>query len=965
MQALHRSAQRTAQQICAAAASSNCGAEALNGCRMVKREAQAGACEARDRTNSGRSVFRPLEGREKEIALIDRLIQRIDRGGATLVITGEPGIGKSALLEEARRRAIERNIATLIMTGAFAEVHLPFAALEHGLRPLMGRITALVPRQQSALQSAFGVHDDIENPDIFLVAAATLSLLTEGAKREPILVVADDAQWFDQATCDVLAYISRRLSTKPIILLVAMRDCSNRPFGDASVLRHRLSRLDAAAAERLLDVHAQGISAELRNRILKEASGNPLALLELSRAELAAEARNAPWLRLTERLERAFSGCLSDLPEATRTLLFVAAENDRTSLHEILQAGGAVMNEPVEIDALAPAIAAKLIEVEGNDVQFRHPLTRSAMHQVADPALRQKIHAAYAAILRDQPDRRLWHRSVSTIGPDDELANEHDRMAERAVRRGALITAIEVLENAARLSSTVRARCRRLLRAAELASDLGRAELLERLIGRVDIEEMDRLAAVRIGWCRELGKPPTVGDPSKVSVLTGLAIQAYAAGAEDLGRNLLWRAAQRCRWSDASDELRTRVLEAAERLKIPKTDPRLISIYAYTEPVRRGSGVVRELQKFFEGGACDPSSARVLGSACNVVGAFDLSVRFLADSNGALRAQGRLGDLARMLFAQGWAEMEIGDWTGAMREAEESIRVAEVTNETLWTAAATILKAKLAGMQGNLEQAEAYAAQAERLIVPIGATFLWVFLRIARGISAIGAGEHGRAYEHLRRVFVRADLTVPTGLEFFGLADFVEAAVLSGNGEAAHSVLNEIDRISAPRPVPWVETMLLYGKALLARPEDSEQFFLRGLGPTAKTWPFLRGRLLLAYGGLLRRQRRPTDARAPLREAGEIFDALGAVPWSDRARRELRASGEAGRHRIGRTSKTFTPQELHIAQLAAEGLSNKEIGAKLCLSHRTIGYHLRGIFSKLGITSRSELRGTLVDPGPS
>lgn len=929
---------------------------------MARRGKKADLRLRKRRTSSVRSAFNVLQGREQDIALIGRLIERIDRGGSTLVITGEAGIGKSALLEVARHQASEHGVSVLSMTGVLAEVHLPFAALEQALRPLMKRVAGLVPRQRSALLAAFGMHDDAGAPDMFLVALATLSLLAESAMRKPILLVADDAQWLDQATYDVLSFISRRLSADPVVLIVAMRDGFNRSFGDASTLRHRLSELGDADAGRLLDLHAPGLSADLRSRFLKEASGNPLALVELPRGERSAEAGDTPWLPLTERLEHAFSSRLPDLPMATQTLLFVAAENDETSIHEVLQAGEAVSGERLGIDALAPAIAAKLVEIDGKEMRFRHPLVRSAMHQAADLAMRQRIHAALAAIIHDQLDRQLWHRAAATIGPDEELAGEYDRMAARAVRRGAVAMAIEVLENAARLSSTARTRSDRLLRAAELAADLGKPELLERLLRQVDIEESDQLAPVRIGWCREISQPPAIDDPAKVPVLIGFAAQADAAGARDLASNFLWRAAQRCWWSNASDELRTRVLVAAEGLKLPETDPRLIAIHAYVEPLRRGYDVQGKLQKLFERGNSDPAVARILGSTANVVGAFDLSVGFLADSSAALRAQGRLSDLARVLFAQGWAEMEVGDWTGAMREAEESVRFAEETNVTLWITAATVLKAKLAGIQGNLEQSEAYAAQAERLILSTGASFLRVLLQIARGISAIGAGQHWQAYAHLRRMFAPADPAFNSGLEFFGLADFVEAAVFSGNIEEAHNALDEVERVSAPRPVPWVETMLHYGKALLAPPEEAEQFFLQGLGPAAKKWPFLRGRLLLAYGGWLRRQRRPADARAPLREARDIFDALGASPWSDRAREELRASGETSRRRTERAWEALTPQELHIAQLAAEGLSNKEIGARLYLSHRTVGYHLHRIFSKIGITSRSRLRSILAAP---
>lgn len=928
---------------------------------MAKRTKEPPLPPRKRRRGAVRSAAQILQGREQDIALIERLIERIDQGGSTLVISGEPGIGKSALLEAARHRGRECSVSVLSMTGVLAEVHLPFAALEQALRPLMKQVEGLVPRQRSALLAAFGMHDDMGAPDIFLVALATLSLLTESATRKPILLVADDAQWLDEATYEVLAFISRRLSSDPVVLLVAMRDGFNRSFDDASTLRLRLSGLDDADAEHLLDAHAPGLPADLRSRFLKEASGNPLALLELPRDERAADARDTRWLPLTERLERAFSARLSDLPATAQTLLFVAAENDGTSLYEILCAGEAVLGEQVGVDALTPAIAAKLIEIDETEVRFRHPLVRSAMHQAADLATRQRIHAALAAAVHDQLDRHLWHRAAATIGPDDELAGEYDRMAARALRRGAVAMAIEVLEKAARLSSTARARGDRLLRAAELAADLGQPELLERLLRQADVDESDHVASARIGWCREIGQPPMVNDPAKIPNLVGLAAQANGAGAKDLASNLLWRAAQRCWWSNANRDVRESILVAANNLNLPEADPRLIAISAYAEPLQLGGDVFNKLQRLTGTSGGKPTVARILGSTANVIGAFDLGVSFLADSATALRDQGRLSDLARVLFAQAWAEMEVGDWTGAMSEAEESVRFADETGGTLWIAAATIVKAKLAGMMGNLEQSQAYAAEAERLALSVGASFLLAMLQIARGISAIGAGRHWEAYEHLRRLFTPADPAFNSGLQFFGLADFVEAAFFSGNAEAAREVIEEMARVSAPSPVPWVETMLCYGEALLAAPVDAERSFLQGLGPAAKKWPFLRGRLLLAYGGWLRRQRRSVDARAPLREARDIFDALGALPWSDRAREELRASGEASRRRTEYAWETLTPQELHIAQLAAEGLSNKEIGIRLYLSHRTVGYHLHRIFSKTGVTSRSGLRPILTD----
>src|SRR6201991_1038349 len=926
---------------------------------MAKRLKKTALPQRKQRKSAPPSRVPSLQGREAEIALIDRLLDRIDQGGSTLIISGAPGIGKSALLDEARCRARERGIIVLGMTGVLAEVHLAFSGLERALRPLMKQAKSLAPHQRSALRNAFGLSDDVAvAPDIWLVALATLTLLTGGESHKPILLVADDAHWLDEATREVLSFVSKRLSSDSIVLLLATREGFDFPFGDADTLRHVIPALGDADAARLLDLQAPGLAGKLRSRYLSEAAGNPLALVELPRGLRTEGDREASWLPLTERLERTFSSRLSDLPGTTRTLLYIAAENDGTSLYEIMRAGEVLLAETIGVDAFAPAVAAKLIELNAPEARFRHPLVRSAIHQAAEPATRHRVHAALAAIIGDQ-DRRLWHRAAATIGPDDELAAEHDLMATRARRRGAMTLAIEILQIAAKLSSTAKARRERLLQAAELAADLGRPELLEHLLHGAEVDRSDGLSVARIGWCREMSQPPMANDPGKISALVGLADQARTAGARDLASNLLWRAGQRCWWSNAGSSVRASVLAAASRLELPELDARFVAISAYAEPLRRGGELQVKLKALSEKRGGAPHVTRILGSTANVIGAFDLGVSFLSESSAELRKQARIGNLARVLFAQAWAEMEVGDWIGARREAEEAARFAEETGFVLWVAAATIVKAKIAGMQGDLKRSEALALQAERLVLSMGASFLLAMLQLARGIVAIVSVRHWEASERLQRIFAPSDPAFNSGLQFFALADFVEAAVYSDHSQAACSVIDEIERISAPTPVPWVETMLCYGKALVATDDDAEHFFLRGLGPAAKNWPFLRGRLLLGYGVWLRRQRRSANARAPLREARGIFDALGASPWSNRAREELRAAGEASLHRIEQIWENLTPQELHIAQLAAQGHSNKVIAARLYLSHRTVGYHLGRVFSKTGVVSRSGLGSIL------
>ena len=915
--------------------------------------------QQQDGGKRGRTASPAICGREDDIAFINGLIDRVRDGGTALVLSGEPGVGKSTLLELAKDRAGALGMHVIRLCGVPSEAHLPFGALHQAIGPMLKQLSSLPARQRSALQAAFGLSDGTAAPDIFLIGLATLNLLTASAARKPILLLADDVQWIDQPSHDVLAFISRRLNSDPIVLLMAMRKGSGEPFPYSGVLRHRLAGLSAAAAERLLDAAAPGLPLDLRRRFLSEAAGNPLALVELPRGERTTETIEAPWLPLTDRLERAFFSRVGGLPEATRVLLLVIAENDSRSLREVLDAGKILLGEAIGLDTLAPAVSAMLIEIHRSEVRFRHPLVRSAVHQSASPVMLHDVHSALGQIVKDQPDRAIWHRLASTVGPDDALAEELDDAAIRLCHRGALAMAIVALENAARLSGTVLARSERLLRAAGLAADLGQPATVERLLRAADPDQPQPRLRAQVALTRELSQPLTVIDPGRISVLVHFAVDARADGANEVAQNLLWRAAQRCWWGNASDTVREGVLASAKGLGLPASDARLIAIAAYVEPLRHGRAVHQRLAAHADAGVVDPVAAWTLGLAANTIGAFDFGLNYLNQASTAFREQGRLGDLARVLFARGWAEMETGDLMGALLSAEESIRFAEETGATVWIAAGTIVLATIAAIRGKFDACEAHALRAERLIVSPGVNFLLALLQSARGVAALGAGRSAEAYEHLRRLHIPGDPAFNTSLQFFSLVDFVEAAISCGQEAAASSFIAEVERRSGPVAVPWVQMMLSHSRALLAAPARAEALFQEGLGTVAQNWPFLRGRLLLAYGEWLRRQRRVMDARAPLRTARDILDALGALPWSDRARRELRAAGETSRPQAGFALDALTSQELQIAELAAGGLSNKEIGARLYLSHRTVGSHLYRIFPKLGVATRAGLQEAL------
>jgi ATP/maltotriose-dependent transcriptional regulator MalT len=361
----------------------------------------------------------------------------------------------------------------------------------------------------------------------------------------------------------------------------------------------------------------------------------------------------------------------------------------------------------------------------------------------------------------------------------------------------------------------------------------------------------------------------------------------------------------------------------------------------------------------------DPEAMHLLGAAALLVGAFDLAAGFLAASAEGLRAQGRLGHLARVLFLWATAAVHLADLDAAIPTADEARRLALETGEPLWAAGALAVQAMLAALHGEFEVAEALAAEAERLSRPIGASFVLAAIQLARGLAALGNGRHEEAYGHLRRVFDPTDPAAIHSVRFQAIRDLAEAAVHSGYRAEARELLAELELLGEQTPSPSLHVSLRLARPLLAEDADAEALFLAGLDADLHRWPFDRARLQLAYGTWLRRQRRIAESRAPLRAARQTFDALGLIPWGERARQELRASGERSHRQAPEARDQLTPQELQIAQMAAAGLSNREIGQRLYLSHRTVGSHLYRIFPKLGITARSGLRDALSGKVPA
>jgi DNA-binding CsgD family transcriptional regulator len=905
----------------------------------------------------------PLLGRDRERSLLTSILDEVATRGRPLVLRGEPGIGKSRLLSDTVGAARERGMLVLTTAGVQSEAHLPFAGLHQLLRPVRGRAAELPPVQRAALDAAFGLTYEVV-PEHYRIAMAALDLLVEAASDAPMLLIVDDAQWLDRPTSDVLAFVARRIESDPIVLLVAIRDGYRSVFADAGLPELSLAGLDDATAAQLLDLSAPRLPLASRSTVLREAAGNPLALLELP--ALVGEHEDE-WgilggLPLSDRLERAFAARVSDLPDATRLVLLVAALNDANAMSEILRAGSAVVGADLDFDVVAPAAAAGIVEVDLQTVRFRHPLMRSAIAQSAAVGDRRRVHAALANVLADQPDRRAWHRAALQAGEHEDIALELEAAGERARRRGAVGVAV-AMRRAAQLSEPA-GRNRRLLTAAGLAVELGRRDVVEPLLREVKQLDLGELERVRVTWVEETALTRPLGDAGRFSSLIAAAERAGEAGDHDLHVDLLWLVASRAWWVDPGSEARKRLIDASRRLGgADADDPRVFAVHAYADPLGHAPGVLARLRRAARDERLDADAARFLGPIALVVGAFDLGADFLAVAVEGLRTEGRLGHLPRLLTLYSSMAARLGEWDVAIPAGGEARRLAEEFAEPQWVAAADTAISLVAAMRGDVETAERLAAEAERVAEPAGANITMAFAQFGKVLAALGSGRHAAAYASAARLFDPADSAYHPVISSWLIADLADAARHIDRLDDARALVAHVDARVGERPGAWIALVLGHARALLAEPAQAGDLFEGVLRNDLRRWPFQRARIQLAYGQWLRRQRRVGESRSVLRSARDTFDALGCVAWGEQARRELRASGERSRRPVRDSRDELTPQELQIAQLAAKGLSNREIGQRLYLSHRTISTHLYRVFPKLGISSRAEL-GAALAGGP-
>jgi DNA-binding CsgD family transcriptional regulator len=640
-------------------------------------------------------------------------------------------------------------------------------------------------------------------------------------------------------------------------------------------------------------------------------------------------------------------------------LLLAAALNDREHASEALQAGSAVAGRALDLEALEPAVDAAIIELDERTVRFRHPLMRSAVVQNATAAQRRRVHTALADALHAEPDRRVWHRAALISGTQQDVATELEEAARRARQRGAIGVAVTALRRSAELSEAA-GRSRRLLTAAQLAVELGQSELVTSLLRKAEELDCGPVDQARADWIREMVDLRPIGA-TRATELIAAAEHACEAGDRDLQVDLLWLVAQRVWWVDPGPGARQSLIGAARRLGDTHADDlRVLAIQAYADPFGNTPEVVTRLRAAVTDRSHDTEAARYLGAASAVVGAFDTGMIALGVAVEGLRAAGRLGHLPRLLALQGTVAARLADWDVAIPAAAESRRLANELSEPLWKAGGETVASTIAGMRGDEETAHEAATRAERIALPRGAKFIVCMAQFGKILAALGAARHADAYELAERLYEPADPAYHPTMACWHIGDLAEAALHIDRVDQARDRVAQVEAAAGDNPSIWIDLSLRHARAVLAEgDEDAAARFDEALGADLGLWPFPHARILLAHGQWLRRRRRIAESRSPLRAARDAFDALGCKAWSDQARRELRASGESSRRSDPAARDQLTAQELQIAQLAAQGLSNREIGQRLYLSHRTIGTHLYRTFPKLGITSRSQLRSAL------
>ena len=874
-----------------------------------------------------------LLGRSRERSLLRDVLDNVQRSsGATLVLRGAAGIGKSALLRLAETEARQRGLSVRTVTAVPTETQLPYA----GIDQLLGPAPDDAPAER------------------YQRARSVLAAVTAPGGPGRVLIV-DDAQWLDRESWDVLAFVGRRIGDDPVGLLIGMRDSaeSTALLAGSGLPEHQIGPLSEEDAAALLRTAAPELTPALTGRVLREAGGNPLGLIELAvtAAELGDAGLSAPELPLTERLERTYALTFARLPVLTRSLVLIAALDDTVDLGEVLTVARRLHGPAVLVDDLEPAVAAGLLVTDKEMVRFRHPLIRWAVARSAAAGVRLATHAAIAAALDGQEARQVWHLAAATAGADPEVADRLARLAGRADAQGSPETALRAWERSAQLSPAGPVRARRLMWAAHAASALSDYPRTASLLGQIDEDQVDPADRTELEWLRQDSTAPRWPFDQTFAQLAGIAARLRAEGRADLALRGLSMLSVLCWWIDLRAPTRGQIVRIVEEMRLPELDPYHVSVIAIVSPLEHGRVSLDRLRRAALVPDQDVVTAHHLGTAASGVGDLRTSLAFLATAVTSARRLGRLAILPQALVSQALVAALLGDAQLARTAAEESQRVALETGQRQWAVQGRLLAAFAGALAGDADGALATADEIERQMLAIGYRVIVSQIALIRGVAHLAGGRPAAALDELTAMFDPADLHYHEYARLWALPHLAEAAALSGQLDRLRAVVEVCGPIAATAGWPVLEVSLSYARALLAGDDDA---FRAALAHISADWPFERARLQLAYGAWLRRHHRVADSRGQLRAAQQVFEGLGAEPWADRARQELRASGERPR-RARAAAGTLTPQELQIARLAASGLTNPEIAEQLFLATSTVSTHLHRVYAKLEVTGRKQL----------
>ncbi|HEX6712300.1 MAG TPA: AAA family ATPase [Thermoleophilaceae bacterium] len=903
-----------------------------------------------------------LRGRLNERETLERLLQDARNGrSAVVVIRGEAGVGKSALLRHVARQASGFRVAQI--SGIESEMELPYAGLHQFCAPMLAHLDALPPPQQRALSVALGVAAG-DQPDRFLVALGALTLLSEVAEQQPLLCIVDDGQWLDDASRQVLGFVARRLLAEPVAIVFGMREPSSDGHF-AGLPELSLAGLDEEDGRALLATVIPGrLDERVRDRIVAETRGNPLALLELPRglsaAQLAGGFGLPALVPLSGRIEESFLRQLEALPDDTRLLLLIAAAepfgDPALMWRSATQLG-------VPRTALEPAARTGLLDV-GAQVRFRHPLVRSAVYRSASDHERQSVHAALADAIDAEPDRRAWHRAHATRAPDDGVAAELERSADRAQARGGLAAAAAFLGRAADLTIDPALRAERMLAAAHVNLQAGAFDAALGLLGAAQAEPLDELGRARAQLLgAELAFAQNRGSDAPV-----LLLQA-AKTLEPLDARLsrdtyldAWSAALFAGGLAGAGSLLD-VSQAVATAPQPDHPARPSDLLldgfalAFTEGRPTARPVLQRAVTAFAGSAVSAEEVLRWGWLATVAAVYvwdyEACLAIATREVELARASGALEVLAVGLNILCQAHCLGGDHARAALLIAEANAVREATGTLVAPYGALVL----AGFRGREAEVSDLIEMTIREATPGGQGTALQFAHYANAVAMNGLGRYEEA---LPSAIKAADDMPELVVARWALSELIEAACRMQDAELAEHALERLSDHAQGSEFDWARGMVARGRALLSDDDETEPLYREAIERLERTrlLPDLaRSRLL--YGEWLRRANRRVDARVQLRAAHDVFASIGMEAFAERARTELVATGEKVRKRTVETRDELTAQEHQIARLARDGLSNPEIGARLFLSPRTVEWHLRKVFAKLGIHSRRELAAAL------